>query len=207
MNIKELLQEKHYSGPLYHITSRIAIKDMLSKKRLKFGKLKDSNEQKISKMSGGFNYFFSTSRSVKNHYMMSLLRDPEMNDHGVIISLNAEYFIHNGFKMSPVSYYGVEFLGHEDEDTLPDDFYYKRKEGEERIFGKERINSIDPSKAFSEIHILNKSKISELGVLNIYIIPIEKLCQSYDIPLFIYNNLNDWQLLNKNKAFRSLNDL
>ena len=201
---ENIITEKHYRGPLYHVTSFLAAQSIISNSYLKFqAVLNDKNEQRLSDFAGkDFNHYLSTARSMFNFYYSELEYDNTINS-PVLIIFNAEYFSNLGrqYKIMPVSYYGSEAY---DKDKFgkpypppTKDFHRESKETEERIWSTDRKQDIDVNKAIKAVHALtiNYDKIPIENQLK----ALKQACEKTNTQLTLYDKLKDFKTFRNGK--------
>lgn len=179
--IEEVLQEV-LSDVVYHYTNLTKLNSILEEDKfmtsVALGNISDFrlNKEKM--------YFFSTARSKRGSYSSKSFQSVQLVLNGQKLSQN--------YKGGPVDFWGQ---------------YDKEKghsETEDRVFtNKPYIENA--SKYILEIHIDMDSTHKEnwediLDKLK----KVGDLSQKNNIPIFIYNNGNDWTNLNKEKAFKSV---
>ena len=179
MIVNDIILEKHYSGPLYHSTLyRYAIKI------LKSGKFKLS-------YYGHNLYQFSFSRSKNNYYRQAYVND-------VVFVLDGSYYkTGEKFKAEPFDFFAKD----PSMKAGP-----SRGEAEERIIAAQEYIK---AKGLQEIHV--QVNVGENGPSHYEnLIDINQLTKEKNIPTYYYDGLmqrNDYQLLNKKKAFTNLRKL
>ena len=186
-NESTTLTEKHYSGPLYHMTSIGNLRFILAK-GFKFSDSQFNKWEKRLRPAEGYNYFLSTARSLKNFFRT------EVQFRRVSIVLDGAYFSKGHYIIKPVDYFGG--YGAAAKLRIPGN-----SESEERIWSRKQMNPIN---SIMEVHISCAGNIPAELEKNIR--HDEKLLKDANIPAYFYRDKKDYLFHRKDKAFTSVEE-
>ncbi len=188
MRAKELLNER-LSSIVYHYTSLLPARDILSTRKFKLTSAMGSHEQKYAPI--GYPYFLSTTRTRRGGYHTNSL-----GRYGVLFVLDGDwynrYYYYN--KAYPVDYY-------QDRNPMSTAASGRSSEAEDRIFSKESTMSIGGVK---EIHVLvGQGTTPVTDSVKARARQILILSKKQNIPAYFYTDATAW--LNFDK--RNLGDI
>ena len=152
------INEKHYTGPLYHITRPDSAYSILKTGMFKAADKEGTIAQELGNWQKGYEYFISVGREKTADYRVSATRHIKP----VTFILDSNYYNKSGdYLIKPIDYWGFQYLGRDieaEEDNIP-----RRARGaseaEERIWTKERNF---PAKIL-EVHIYMVYDYEEYG--------------------------------------------
>ena len=204
------LNEKHYTGPLYHITRPDSAYSILKTGMFKAADKEGTIAQELGNWQKGYEYFISVGREKTADYRVSATRHIKP----VTFILDSNYYNKSGdYLIKPIDYWGFQYLGRDieaEEDNIPRRAKGK-SEAEERIWTKERNF---PAKIL-EVHIYLVYDYEEYGhdeykeyrLKEVW--SIAQQADNHGIPHYVYDTVsagNDeaafkaYLLLNKRKS-------
>ena len=134
-----MLIEKNYSAPLYHITNAFSFLNILTTNDLKFSDARIyTKERNMMPTNKKYRYYLSTSRSLVNSFRAD--SDMAVGSKMISLVLNTQYFNNRDFLIKPVNYFA---------NTA--DISVHKSESEERIWSKQERHSFE--NCVQEIHI------------------------------------------------------
>lgn len=186
MLVNDVILEKHYKGPLYHVTIISFATRILKDQEIIFSNSQESEiEAKYRSGRRPDNiYYLSTSRSKLNSFRN--LESIELYKQATfVIDPNK---LTQEMAFSQVNYWGDKYAS-----------YPKGHESEERIWSKKQAHPID---FIAETHILQKDL--ELIMVKKEAIEVADLSEKKNnIPCYIYSDVKQYAVLNKRKAYRA----
>ena len=185
MLVNDIILEKHYKGPLYHVTMISYAMDILEDKKIIFTNSEESEiewKYKNNKKPNNI-YYLSTSRSKLNAFR-NLKSIDLYNSVTFVIDPNK---INQNMAFSQVNYWGDEYGA-----------YPIGQESEERIWSNKESHPID---FIVETHIFQKEL--NLPFARKETIELAELSEKgNNIPCYIYTDVKQYAVLNKRKAYR-----
>ena len=185
MLVNDVILEKHYKGPLYHVTVLSYAEKILEEQRVILtnagGSDIELNYQNPKKPQ--YHYFFSTSRSKIHAYRK---RDQiELYKKATFVIDPSK--LPRNVAFAQVNYWGSKHAA-----------YPIGQESEERIWSDQEELPIN---FIIETHVLETDlKLKQAKKDIIYIAKLSE--EKNNIPCYIYDNNNSYALLNKRKAHR-----
>ena len=178
MIIKDILNEKHYSGPLYHITDSESAVKILKDREFMFTSAMDSFSEQRFIFDKEYKYFMSTSRS-KIHGMRN---KSDVLFYATTFVLDSSWFANKKEYVINPLWFGYAA-------TVSPEY----KESEERIWSNKQLHPID---SIRETHclFLKKDEANFGNSKNIRL-----LCERNNMPYYFYNDINSYLTLNKKK--------
>ena len=200
MNLKELLNEKHYTGPLYHATTLKATADIM---REGFFVLShagpepesvspyDRSETKVwgdtinKTKKKDFNFFLSASRSKLNSYRVNLSNSVDCTIVLDSFFYNSLPYVH-AMPVDHIAYWNKnQKRGSDTNEWLPISpiKWDKRSEAEERIWTSKKKLTIEGIK---EIHFMSVDEEFDDDHPIYPINDLIELCRAKNVGLYIY---------------------
>ena len=179
MLVNDILIEKHYSGPLYHVTDSESAIKILKDSEFMFTNALGSFSERRFIFDKEYKYFMSTSRS-KVHGMRNKI---DVLFYATTFVLDPSWFANKKEYIINPLWFGYEA-------TVSPEY----KESEERIWSNKQLHSID---SIRETHCLFLKK-DEANYNNLK--KIRLLCERNNMPCYFYNDVNSYLMLNKKKA-------
>ena len=183
MKLKESVSKK-----VYHMTTIDNAYKILKQKRFRLTTSVGTDSEFRDKQF----YYLSLARNLQNQFFNSFSNDVRPS---VIFNLNGEWF-NNNYKGKPVDYFDAMWQ-RQRKVGLKDAY----RETEDRVLSYEPYISFEKNinSLINEIHIHFNRKSTKKSSNN-YILSLVSLIKKYNIPLFIYENKDDYLLQNKNKS-------
>ena len=175
-----MLVEKNYSAPLYHITNAFSFNRILTT-GLEFSNAMESpKEKELMPTNKKYQYYLSTSRSLVNAFR-NVDNYAGIGSKMVSLVLNTQYFNNKDFLIKPVNYFA---------DT--DGFHSHHLESEERIWSKKEWH--DHHNCINEVHIMYTSSYHDI------IQRVKSAIDKTNIKYYMYENEREFIIHNKRKA-------
>ena len=176
----DILKEKHYSGPVYHITTLDAMKAILISKHFNLTNAMEKRLEKDFVFNEKFPYFFSVSRSRIN-----AVRDQHGGSSGTFVLDMKRLTDPKTTIVKPLNWF-----------TSDGKKNYRTLESEERIWSSKPNLPLD---AVMELHVYHHKANSSAALRN-SIGDIAEMSHQRGIKCFVYESERAYLLLNKKKT-------